>query len=356
MMKIGIMGYYPPPVGGISIHVKRLGELLKLHNIDYKIYSVGAKDYNDQKLQLYTNRRKWAMNYMFSKKEDLIHCHIMGWSEKAFYLLLGKLSGKKVVYTFHSYRDTYDTLSGFYKLCFKFVRRFGDGFIAVGKSDMDVFQREGFDLNKVRYIPGFIAPRDSEVMIPEYMTEFLSRHDFNLCGNASNNNFYHDEDLYGIDLCIELTKNLKEQGVSAGFMFFLSNISQKDYYESLLKKIVDEDLVNDFLFVQDSLEFYHIIKQCDVFVRPTNTDGDAISIREALYFGTPALASDVVKRPEECRLFKSRDSEDLTKVTLDIMSHYDQVKNKRVDDYGLDVLRFYQDISGHQCINKERSK
>lgn len=354
-MKIGIMGYFPPPIGGISMHVKRLGELLQLHNIDYKIYSIGDKDYDSEKVERYTNRRKWATKYMFSPKEDIIHCHIMGWSEKAFYLLLGKLSRKKVIYTFHSYRDTSDTLSPFYKMCFKFVRKFGDGFIAVGKSDYGVFKKEGFDLKKVHYIPGFIAPKEEVVEIPAYINEFLDQGDFTICGNASNNNFYNNEDLYGIDLCIDLVKSLKEQGKIVRFVFFLPYITQQDYYETLLAKIKEYDIEEAFKFVNDSIDFYHIIKKCDVFLRPTNTDGDAISIREALYYGTPVIASDVVSRPSECLLFESRSSEDLSRVALKVMNNYSEFENIKVDDFGTDVIRFYEKVSKSQLIHKEKS-
>lgn len=348
------MGYFPPPIGGISMHVKRLGELLQLHNIDYKIYSVGAKDFDSDQVQVYTNRRKWAFSYIFAKKEDIIHCHTMGWSEKAFYLILGKLAGKKVIYTLHSFRDTLETLSPFYRLCLKFVRKFGDGFIAVGKSDYEVFKQQGFDMKKVHYIPGFIAPKEEEAVIPEYISAFLDTGDFTICGNASNNNFYNNEDLYGIDLCIELVKDLKDEGKKPRFVFFLPHITKADYYETLVKRIKDYDLENNFMFAKESIDFYHIIKACDLFVRPTNTDGDAISIREALYFGTPVVASDVVNRPSECKLFKNRDSEDFTKVTLDIIEHYEEYKNIRVDDFGEDVLRFYEQVSQRQLMNKER--
>lgn len=353
-MKIGIMGYFPPPIGGISMHVKRLGELLQLHNIDYKIYSIGSIDSDNGKVQIYSNRRKWALSYVFSKKEDIIHCHTMGWSEKAFYLILGKLSGKKVVYTLHSFRDTLETLSPFYRMCLKFVRKFGDGFIAVGKSDYEVFRQEGFNMSKVTYIPGFIAPKEEEVSIPKHITQFLDSGDFTICGNASSNNFYKNEDLYGIDLCIDLVKNLKEEGKNPKFVFFLPHITEVEYYESLTRRIKEYGIEDSFMFANESIDFYHVIKKCDLFVRPTNTDGDAISIREALYFGIPVIASDVVNRPQECVLFKNRDCDDFTKVTLDIIDHYDAYSNVKVDDFGEDVIKFYEQVSQSQLMNKEK--
>jgi glycosyltransferase involved in cell wall biosynthesis len=50
---------------------------------------------------------------------------------------------------------------------------------------------------------------------------------------------------------------------------------------------------------------------CDVFVRPTTYDGDALSVREALMLGVPCVASDVCVRPEGTRLFRTGDVEAL---------------------------------------------
>jgi hypothetical protein len=46
-------------------------------------------------------------------------------------------------------------------------------------------------------------------------------------------------------------------------------------------------------------------------IRPTNTDGDSLTIREGLYLNKIVLASDVVQRPEGTKLFKTRNAMDL---------------------------------------------
>ncbi|MDB4970140.1 MAG: glycosyltransferase-like protein [Myxococcales bacterium] len=51
-----------------------------------------------------------------------------------------------------------------------------------------------------------------------------------------------------------------------------------------------------------------IVAAADVFVRPTLADGDAISVREALALGRPAVASNVGARPPEAKLFPVGDS------------------------------------------------
>ena len=56
------------------------------------------------------------------------------------------------------------------------------------------------------------------------------------------------------------------------------------------------------------------MKKVDVFLRPTLSDGASVSVQEALWCGTPVVASDVCLRPREVALFKTGDADDLQRV------------------------------------------
>src|SRR5258705_7958190 len=54
-----------------------------------------------------------------------------------------------------------------------------------------------------------------------------------------------------------------------------------------------------------------LLRASDVTVRSTFVDGDAITVREALAFGVPVVASDTDFRPEGVTLFRRGDVSDL---------------------------------------------
>jgi glycogen(starch) synthase len=56
-----------------------------------------------------------------------------------------------------------------------------------------------------------------------------------------------------------------------------------------------------------------LVARCDLFVRPTHLDGDAVSLREALALGVRSVATRVGHRPEGVVLCRPRDSEDLAR-------------------------------------------
>ena len=54
----------------------------------------------------------------------------------------------------------------------------------------------------------------------------------------------------------------------------------------------------------------------DLTLRATNTDGDALSIRESLFLNTPIIASNATSRPTGTIVFDSRSQDDLNAKVL----------------------------------------
>ncbi len=98
------------------------------------------------------------------------------------------------------------------------------------------------------------------------------------------------------------------------------------------------------MLVQADLSFVKLIEYSDIIVRPTCTNGDPLTVREALYLGKPAVASDVVSRPEETTPFKNRDYMDMANA---IMSVIDSPRQISASANNLDEYRsFYTEIYG----------
>jgi glycosyltransferase involved in cell wall biosynthesis len=355
-IKVGVIGSYPPPYGGVTIHIQRL--LKKLEELDYdcSLYDILGKQRESESGHIIRVRhpKLWMMKYFLHNSDEIIHNHTEDWRGQVAVGFMGLL-GKKTIATLHS-----EILINEWKK-YNFVKRkiiqsalqSTSRVIAVNSNIKEFCLSIGVDSDKLFLIPAFLPPvidKEECKQIPEYIWEFFRTHNPVVSANAFKIAFFEGEDLYGIDLSIELCHKLKENHPSIGFIFFLSEIGDEQYFRSLEQKIAGLDLQDNFLFVTESYPFYPVLMKSDVFIRPTNTDGDAISIREAIFFKVPTVASDCVPRPDGTVLFANRDAGDLIARTADVLKNYQYYKEKTgsvpAPDNASEVIKIYENIIG----------
>lgn len=108
-------------------------------------------------------------------------------------------------------------------------------------------------------------------------------------------------------------------------------IGDMEYYQRCLSLIKEMNIDDNILVVQKEMpNGFEVWKLSDLFIRPTYTDIEGISVKEALYCGTPAIASDVCKRPSEAILFKNRNYEDLEEKVLAFYKNHNQSQIRNV--------------------------
>jgi glycosyltransferase involved in cell wall biosynthesis len=320
--RIALVGPYPPPIGGVSIHIKRFKHKLEDYGVRCSVYDLGATDNKGEpNVVPVPNFKTWLVRYAVFGKEEIVHCHTGGWSDWRFpaVMLLVKLRRRRMVYTFHSFRDSWEITGPLSRFLVRLVCRFADSFVAVTPGIRDNLIRIGVAPSRVIVIPAFLPPQplDTEkAVVPDHVLTFVKRHKPIVVATASYIEFYHGEDMYGVDMCVDLCAALKQHYPDVGLVFYLPQISDESYFEWLQRQIEAKGISRNFLFVTADVEFYPILAFADAFVRPTNTDGDAISLREALHSGIPAIASDVVKRPAGTQLFRHRDAKDFLTTVL----------------------------------------
>ncbi len=319
--KILIVGAYPPPLGGVSVHIKRMVQLLRKNGFEVEAIDIAKK----QKTKL-IRFLKLFQTICFDGY-DIVHIHGFSMKRDSFIFLLKYLRKFKIYYTDHNPR----LCEGQNKIKLNFIRQFIenlDFLIVVGEHILETYKRHYIKLPKNVLIKNAFLPPPMEEenrIIQTYSfetKEFLKNHKPIVISNAFKILFYDGLDLYGLDLCVELTYRLKHEFPDIGFLFALAdeefNIA---YINKVKEKIKELGIDKNFHFMTGQKELWPLFKMVDLSIRPTTTDGDAISIREALYFNCPVLASDAVNRPEGTRLFKSRRVDDLYIQSIKILNN-----------------------------------
>jgi len=205
-------------------------------------------------------------------------------------------------------------------------------------------------ITKEAFIPPFLT---EETELPENILNLIckSKKDGKIiiCSNAFRLKKYKNQDLYGLDMCIEVAKRLVNKEISFIFIFVVSSVVDKteSYYkmEALIKKL---DLGDHFFLINEKLSFVKLMQLSDIVIRPTNTDGDSLTIREGLFLNKKVLASNVVERPEGVILFENRNLNDLEKKLEDlIVGNYKVNGNIYQDDnhnLNNNFKKFYCDL------------
>lgn len=324
--KIALIGPYPPPIGGVSIHVQRLCAYLQDKGAQCTIHALATNDPVPADILPATNT-KTLLRQLITSRAEILHYHGHLWHQRAS-LTLFKLLGKKIICTFHSLREDVSMRSIVRERLIAFTLRFSDALIATNVEIAQALEAWGAHPNKISVIPAFIPPLASDGQtknFPSYLSNFIETHSPVLIANAYKIAFFQDQDLYGLDMCVELCARLKPDYPQIGFICCLPSVGDQQYLALLKTRVQAAGINANFLFVTEkNLAFVPLLEKADLFLRPTNTDGDALSVREAIMVGTPVVASDVIPRPEGAQVFRTRDNDDLYNKTRRILQKHDQ--------------------------------
>lgn len=103
-------------------------------------------------------------------------------------------------------------------------------------------------------------------------------------------------------------------------------------------------LPKNILILDSPHSFQKVFDYADCFIRYTSTDGDSLSIHEALDFGLSVVATDVVDRPHGVYTVKRNDMDELFIVLKNLSKLKNERKHVMLNLKGLALIQFYDKI------------
>jgi len=227
------------------------------------------------------------------------------------------LIGKKVFFTLHNENladDIIDGKMGFFryislKLTFKRLHKI----ICVNQRTADTLASVGIPEETFSVIPAFLPQEKLEPeTISKETSDFVENHSPVLTGYVSKIYLYNGHDRYGGDMMIDLAGRLKKDFPEVGVILVIPNPDDenKKKIEDYNKTIRELDIVDNVHICTRELDLTALFQKSDVHIRPSNTDGDPIAVRESLFFDIPTVASDCTYKPEGTIFHKDRDCND----------------------------------------------
>jgi glycosyltransferase involved in cell wall biosynthesis len=313
---LAIIGGYPPPYGGVTTHTRRLCALLDERGIDYVVYNAVSSSAPGQRVVSVARRRgRWLASYLLGGREPAVYLmsrRLMAWLVGALLVLL---RGKRVMLRLQNAQlIDWERASRWRRHLAAFALRHMTGVVCVRPALADLVARCGVPAERIHWFPGFLPPSLAEQAreaVDPQVWDFVSRTRPVIAANGKVG-WHAGEDLYGLDQLVELAARLKPDYPQLGIVicFWDHRPGDQDYLAKLEARAAAQGVRENILFNTRPGLFVPVLGAADLFVRPTNTDGDASSIREALYLEVPTVASDAAERPAGVRCFRSRDVSD----------------------------------------------
>ena len=315
-MKILIVGAYPPPTGGNSVHVKRLHEAITANDIVCNIADLYGKPTKEiQSGDIYRFGPAGIGSFfrctlfLWHNKYDIVHFHASAFERfiyaALFFFPLIPSKSKKIL-TIHSgqFVGSFGKFSLLNKKIATFLLKRLSHVITVNAEQKNLLEKIGVPSNKITVIPAYLPP------VPKYFRGSNSiLHEAG--GRILIISSGYGVKLYGYQRIINAIKQKPDINKRVSLLLCLYNVFDEQY----LKEI--DHLASELESVQvirnlSSEQFSYLLQKCDIYIRATDTDGDAVAIREAAYLGATVIASNAVDRPEFCLLFNLNDIESLS--------------------------------------------
>lgn len=303
-------------IGGVTIHLQRLQQWLDKDNFQYDFCDYKKTSISKQLYQI--------------AKHKVVHIHISRPFPRVIYTLFCKIVGTRSIITIHGNIGRFST-SG--NICDQLSVRISTIPILINHQSFE----KAVKWNKhSTMLSAFIPPIDKGTL-PNYVSEIISKAKKDgyeiIASNASVMSFTEKGDeTYGISFLIDYFKNHPK--------YFLCVSDPSGQYAEKYHR----DNFNNVLFITEKHSFYRLIELSDVVLRPTATDGDALSVKEGLYLKKKVITTDIVDRPDGVVLFHYNDSESLTKA---LASDSPINSNQSIDDENVvsSLISIYNSLS-----------
>jgi glycosyltransferase involved in cell wall biosynthesis len=320
-MRVAQLGPYPPPHGGVQTNLVAIRHFLLAGG--HQCLAVNLTRFRpsnpaaDADGVYYPESAAGLAWLLFRLPVDIVHLHFGGDLTArllALAFLATLLPGRKTVLTFHSggypsspagQTASPGTLRGF-------VLRRLDGLIAVNAEIAALFRKFGVRPERIRTIlPFAIKPPDPALQLPDGLRHFTAAHQPLLLTVGLL------EPEYDLPLQIDTMEDVLRRFPEAGLV-----IVGAGSLEAVLRQRIGAKPYAERLLLWGDLPHattLRLMLQSAALLRTTLYDGDSVSVREALYIGTPVIASDNGMRPPGVRLIPVSNRDQLRDAIFEVL-------------------------------------
>jgi glycosyltransferase involved in cell wall biosynthesis len=289
----------------------------------------------------------WFFRYILFDRAKILHVH----NELPFcylFFLLHRIFKKQLVFTIHDQMNLVKVINsknGEYYFLKLLIKNKMIKWIAVNETISKQLILLGVDASNVEVIPAYLPANETGFELSSELKQYFESHTPNMFFYAFGIKQLNGLDLYGLDMALESIKYLKEDYPKIGLFLLVPDADKDPNIGKYLDFVSEHKLQYNIKFHFEVIPDLNVIcDKSEIYLRPTCSDGDSLTVREALHKNIKVLVSDVVERPANCILFKNRDVLDMVRVLNETIQSLDkgkEVKPEESVDFLNKILKIY---------------
>ncbi len=339
------LGPIPPPNGGVQTNLMAIRDLLRSRG--HRATMIGVPRYlrSPHEDAFYPESAPALIGKVRELAPDIVHLHLGGFPGPpvwAMALALTQLAPRSVM-TFHSggYANSPQGRSAGRWTARGFVLRRFSRIVVVNPQMEALFSRFGVASDRIRLIyPQILRTPPRDLVLRADLAEFFAAHDPVLVSVGLL------EPEYDLPRQIDLLGEILGQHPRAGLLMIGSGSLEAD----LRRQIAAKSYASRILLTGDVPHAMTLaaIQRAAALLRLTLYDGDAVSVREALYLNTPVVATDTGMRPAGPHLVPVGDTPSAVAAILRVCAQPSPPRRMEGEDQSNieKVLALYQELCG----------
>lgn len=308
--RVLIVGDWPPPLGGVSVHVRALRDAAVKAGARATVLDISKGRNSAPGVMPAGTEAGFAARLAgLCAAHDLVHVHTSGANPKSWVLtaLVGataRLTRTRAVVTFHSGHGPRYLTTPARAFAARAALAAYDRVVCVNEEISRQLTRIGAAVDRHVVAPAFGREGVEPGQPPKQFERWRKKHRRIVSAMLAPGRDYGAPELF------EAFARLRRTLPDASLCVYGPGTDDESTRE-LAKRFGASPLLR--LGQLERTTALGVIRDSDVFVRPTLVDGDAVSVREALALGVPVVATRVGTRPARVRLCEPGDVDGLAK-------------------------------------------
>jgi len=339
--QVAIVGAFPPPIGGNSVHVARLYSLLEAYGYKVQVLDYMGKRLPDDPVDVIRlSGSVWSKGWQVLRfiwhipHEAIIHFHVSALARFRWFapvLLTASLRHKRII-TIHSGSFVEGLRLPWQKQYIRMLLSQFNVLIAVSQEIGDSLLSLGIQSSRIYVIPAYLKEEVDRKYLPATFGS-IPQDKVRIVTSGYLTRLYNYESL------VDSIRHLDQKKFH--FIFAFYNEYDEKYEGELLDLLKGYSNITIYRDLSPQ-EFLAVLASSHAYVRTALRDGDSVAVREALALGNNVYATDCVQRPEGCVVF--RGSPELTEHLL--AQPVDQgIQQSRASEGAEKILDLYNSLN-----------